>query len=192
MSVLIIGLVVFLGVHSVRIVAEDWRRAQIARLGEKGWKSAFTVVSLIGFVLLVWGYGLARRDPTVLWTPPPWAPHLAAPLTALAFILFPAAHVPETHFKSLLKHPMVTGVMLWSIAHLAANGTLNALVLFGAFLVWSVVDLIAALRRDAMANVVYPPGRLSKDLICVVAGLVAWAIFALWLHGVLIGVRPFG
>jgi uncharacterized membrane protein len=192
MVVLIVGLVIFLGGHSVRIVAGPWREAQIARLGEKGWKGIFSIVSAIGLVLIIWGYGIARRDPVVLWTPPVWAPHLAAPLTALAFILFPAAHIPGNHFKALLHHPMVFGVGLWALAHLFANGTLNAVVLFGAFLVWAVVDYFSARRRDLDQGVVYPPGVLSKDVMPVVAGLVVWVVFALVLHAWLIGVRPFG
>jgi uncharacterized membrane protein len=192
MVVLIVGLVIFLGGHSVRIFAGPWREAQIARLGEKGWKGIFSIVSAIGLVLIIWGYGMARRDPVVLWTAPVWAPHLAAPLTALAFILFPAAHSPGNHFKALLHHPMVFGVGLWALAHLLANGTLNAVILFGAFLVWAVVDYFAARRRDLDQGVVYPPGVLSKDVMPVVAGLVVWVVFALVLHGWWIGVRPFG
>jgi len=192
MVVLIVGLVIFLGGHSVRIFAGPWREAQIARLGEKGWKGIFSIASAIGLVLIIWGYGMARRDPVLLWTPPVWAPHLAAPLTALAFILFPAAHSPGNHFKALLHHPMVFGVGLWALAHLLANGTLNAVILFGAFLVWAVVDYFAARRRDLDQGVVYPPGVLSKDVMPVVAGLVVWVAFALVLHGWLIGVRPFG
>jgi uncharacterized membrane protein len=192
MVVLIVGLVIFLGAHSVRIFAGPWREAQIARLGEKGWKGIYSIVSAIGLVLIIWGYGIARRDPVLLWTPPVWAPHLAAPLTALAFILLPAAHSPGNHFKALLHHPMVFGVGLWALAHLLANGTLNAVILFGAFLVWAVVDYFAARRRDLDQGVVYPRGVLSKDVMPVVAGLVVWVVFALVLHGWLIGVRPFG
>ncbi len=192
MAVLIIGLVIFLGIHSVRIVAEPWRRAQIEKRGEKGWKRVFSVVSGIGLVLIIWGYGIARRQPVAVWTPPVWAPHLAAPLTALAFILFPAAHVPGNHFKALFRHPMVAGVGLWAFAHLIANGTLNAMVLFGAFLVWAVIDYAAALRRDALEGTTYPSGSLSRDVIPIVAGLVIWAVFVFYLHSLLIGVRPLG
>lgn len=192
MLVLVLGLVVFLGSHSVRIFAEPWRTRQIERLGEKRWKALYSVASVVGLVLIVWGYGIARRDPVVLWTQPVWAVHLAALLTLIAFILFPAAHIPDTHFKAWVKHPMVVGVGLWAFAHLVANGTLNAVVLFGAFLVWAVVDFAAARRRDAVLGVVYPAGVLSKDLMAVVGGGVVWVVFVFWLHGWLIGVRPFG
>jgi uncharacterized membrane protein len=192
MTVLIVGLVIFLGIHSVRIFAEPWRKAQIARLGEKRWKALFSVASAVGLVLVIWAYGIARRQPVVVWTPPVWAPHLAAPLTAFAFILFPAAHIPGNHFKALLHHPMVFGVGLWAFAHLLANGSLNAVVLFGTFFVWAVVDYFAARRRDVVDGVVYAPGVLMQDLVPVVAGLVIWVLFVFVLHQWLIGVRPFG
>lgn len=192
MAVLIVGLVIFLGIHSVRIVAEPWRNAQIARLGEKRWKGFYSVASAVGLVLIVWGYGIARKQPVMVWTPPVWAPHLAAPLTALAFILFPAAHIPGNHFKALLHHPMVFGVGLWAFGHLLANGSLNAVVMFGAFLVWAVVDYFAARRRDRVEGVVYAPGALRRDVIPVVAGLVVWVLFVFVLHQWLIGVRPLG
>jgi uncharacterized membrane protein len=192
MLVLVPGLVIFLGVHSVRIFAEPWRGRQIARLGEKGWKSLYSTASAVGLVLIVWGYGIARREPVVLWTPPVWAAHLAALLTLIAFILFVAAYVPANHFKAWVRHPMAMSAGLWAFAHLVAAGTLNAVVLFGAFLVWSVLDYAAARRRDDVLGVIYPAGVLSKDLIAVFAGGVAWVVFVVWVHGWLIGVRPFG
>jgi uncharacterized membrane protein len=192
MTVLILGLLIFLGAHSVRIFAEGWREAQIARMGEKGWKGAYSIASIVGLVLIIWGYGIARREPVLLWAPPVWAPHVTALLTLVAFILFPAAHMPPTHFKSLLKHPMVAGVGLWALGHLLANGTLNAVVLFGAFLVWALFDYAAARRRDRAAQTVYPNGMLSHDVKAVVAGIIVWVVFAFFLHGWLIGVKPLG
>ena len=192
MSVLVLGLVIFLGAHSVRIFADPWRTRQIARLGEMGWKGAYSVVSAVGLALLMWGYGIARRDPVVLWTPPVWAPHLAALLTLIAFILFLAAYIPGNHFKAWVKHPMALSAALWAFAHLVANGTLNAVVLFAAFLVWGVLAYFAARRRDLALGAVYPAGTLGKDGIAVVGGAVAWVVFAFWLHGWWIGVRPLG
>ncbi|CAB3745673.1 NnrU family protein [Paraburkholderia humisilvae] len=192
MTILILGLLIFLGAHSVRIFAEGWRDAQIARIGEKRWKAAYSGASIIGLVLIIWGYAIARREPAALWAPPIWAPHLTALLTLIAFILFPAAHMPGTHFKSVLKHPMVIGVALWALGHLLANGTWNAVVLFGAFLVWAIFDFAAARRRDRAAQVVYPAGTFSRDLMAIVAGAIAWVVFAFFLHGWLIGVKPLG
>lgn len=192
MAILILGLLIFLGVHSVRIFAEDWRSAQIARIGEKRWKAIYSIVSGIGLVAIIWGYGLARAHPVSVWTPPTWAPHVAIPLVAVAFILLPAAHVPNNHFKTLLGHPMVLGVLVWAFAHLLATGTLSAVVLFGAFLLWAIVDFLAARRRDLLAGTTYPPANVAGDGIVIVSGLVVWALFAFLLHGWLFGVRPMG
>ncbi|RDK02889.1 NnrU family protein [Paraburkholderia lacunae] len=192
MTILILGLLIFLGVHSVRIVADDWRSAQIARIGEKRWKGIYSIASGIGLVLIIWGYGLARAHPVSVWIPPTWARPVAMPLVAIAFILLPAAHVPNNHFKTLLGHPMVLGVLLWAFAHLLANGTLSAIVLFGAFLLWAIVDFIAARRRDLLAGTTYPPANVARDGMVIVSGLIAWALFAFLLHGWLFGVRPMG
>ncbi len=191
MLLLIVGLVVFLGLHSVRIFAESWRNRQIERLGAWRWRVLYSLVSIVGLVLVIWGYALARREPAVvLWARPVWAPHLTALFTLIAFILFPAAHIPGNHFKAWLRHPMVIGVGLWAFGHLLANGTLDDVILFGAFFVWAVVDYAAARRRDLLSGTTYPPGTLRKDLMAVVSGAIVWAIFAFWLHGLLIGVQP--
>jgi len=192
MTVLILGLILFLGTHSLRIFADDWRGRQVARLGEQRWKGIYSLVSLAGFVLLVWGYGLARAEPVLLWSPPVWTRHLAALLTVPAFILLVAAYVPGTRIKAAVGHPMVLGVKTWAFSHLIANGTLADVLLFGSFLVWAVVDYRSAKARDRAAGTRYVAGPVSRDILAVVIGLVAWAAFALWLHGMLIGVRPFG
>ena len=190
MTLLVLGLVVFLGAHSVRIVADGWRAARIASWGERPWKAAFAVVSLIGFVLIVYGYGQARQATPLLYTPPVWSRHVAAVLVLIAFVLIAAAYVKGTRIKARVGHPMVLGVKVWAFAHLLANGTLADVVLFGAFLVWAVLDFIASRRRDRAAGIVYPAGQPSRDVVAVVAGVVAWAVFAFMLHGPLIGVRP--
>jgi uncharacterized membrane protein len=192
MTLLILGLILFLGTHSVRIFAEDWRGRQVARLGEQRWKGIYSLVSLAGFVFLVWGYGMARAEPVLLWNPPVWTRHLAALLTIPAFILLVAAYVPGTRIKAAVKHPMVLGVKVWAFSHLIANGTLADVLLFGSFLVWAVVDYRSARGRDRAAGTRYVAGPISRDILAVVIGLVAWAAFAMWLHGLLIGVRPFG
>lgn len=192
MGVLILGLVLFLGVHSTRIVAEGWRQATIARMGEQPWKGAYSVVSLAGFAVLVWGYALARQHPVLLWTPPRGMAHVTALLTLVAFVLFTAAYVPRNQIKARLHHPMILGVKTWAFGHLIANGTLADEVLFGAFLVWAIFDFVAARRRDRAAGTVYPAGTAARTAIAVVVGVVTWAVFAFWLHGVLIGVRPLG
>jgi uncharacterized membrane protein len=191
MTALILGLLVFLGVHSVRIFAEDWRNRQIANMGMGLWKTWYSLAAVIGFVLLVWGYGHARLATVQIWTPPHWTATIAAVLTVPAFILLVAAYVPRTRIKAAVGHPMVLGVKVWALAHLIANGTLADIVLFGAFLLWAVVDYSAARRRDRAKGVRYTAGPASRDVIAVVIGLAAWAAFAFWLHGPLIGVQPF-
>jgi uncharacterized membrane protein len=192
MTALTVGLLIFLGTHSVRIFADDWRTRQIARLGEGKWKGLYSVVSAVGLVLIVWGFGLARSEPTFLWTPPLWTRHVAALLTVPAFTLVAAAYVPGNRIKARLGHPMVAGVKVWAFAHLLANGTLAGVVLFGAFLAWAVADFASARRRDRRAGTVYPSGSLARDAVAAIIGLGAWAVFAFFLHGWLIGVRPFG
>jgi uncharacterized membrane protein len=186
------GLVIFLGAHSTRIFAEGWRGAQLTRLGEKGWKGLYSVVSLVGFVLLVWGYGVARQDPVPLWTPSIGMRHLASLLTLVSFIFLAAAYVPRNAIKAKLGHPMTLGVKIWALGHLLANHTLADLLLFGGFLVWSVLCFRAARARDRAAGTVRPAGTAAGTALTVVVGVGAWVAFALWLHGPLIGVRPFG
>ncbi|MCL4764321.1 MAG: hypothetical protein KJ018_21505 [Burkholderiales bacterium] len=192
MTLMVVGLLVFLGSHSVRIFAEDWRSARLAAMGEAKWKLAYSVVAIAGFVLIVVGYGQARLDPVPLFSPPVWTRHLAALLTIPAFVLLAAAYVKGTRIKAAVGHPMVAGVKIWAFAHLVANGTLADVVLFGAFLAWAVVDYLAARRRDRAAGTVYAVGPVARNVVAVATGLVAWAAFAFWLHGPLIGVRPFG
>ena len=191
MTLLVIGLVVFLGIHSARIVADDWRTARIAKTGPGPWKLAFTILSLIGFALIVYGYGQARQATPLLFSPPLWTKHLAAVLTLPAFILIAAAYVKGTRIKAYVGHPMILGVKVWAISHLIANGTLADVVLFGSFLGWAVLDYSASRRRDRGAGIVYPIGSVTRDMIAVLAGGIAWVVFGFLLHGPLIGVRPF-
>ena len=192
MAILILGLVIFVGVHSIRLAAPSWRAVQIARLGERGWKGLYSVASIVGFVLIVWGYALARRTPTVLWTPPLGIRHLTALLVLVAFILIFAAYVPANRMKRAIGHPMMVGVAIWALGHLLANGTVNAVVLFGVFLIWGAAGALVSRRRDQAAGVRYPAGTLAGDAKVVIIGLVAWAIFAFVLHRWLIGVNPLG
>jgi len=191
MIVLVLGLAIFLGVHSLRIFADGWRTAQMGRIGENAWKGLYSLFSLVGLVLIIWGYGLSRSTPVELWSPPVFTRHLSGLLMLLSFVLLAAAYVPGTRIRQVLGHPMVLGVKTWAFAHLIANGRLGDLVLFGAFLVWAIVLYAASRRRDRKAGTVRPRGSASRDALAVVIGIVAWAAFAFWLHAALIGVRPF-
>ena len=191
MTLLVLGLVLFLGTHSVRIFAEGWRTATRARIGENAWKGAVSVLSLIGFVLLCYGYGQARQEPVVLWASPIWTRHLAALLLLPAFVLLVAGQLPGNRIKGRLHHPMVLGVKTWALAHLLANNTLADLLLFGGFLAWAVADFASARRRDRAAGTVYPPGRLAPTLTVVAVGLVVYLALVMGGHAWLFGVRPF-
>ena len=192
MSALILGLLMFLGMHSARIVAEGWRTQVIAQRGPGAWKGLYTVVSLVGFGLIIWGYGQARLEPVALWSSPVCTRHLAALLVLVALVLLAAAQIPGNSIKARLHHPMVLGVKVWALAHLAANNTLADLLLFGSFLVWAVLDFRSSRQRDRAAGTVYPPGRMGPTLVVVAVGVGLWAVFAFGLHAVLFGVRPFG
>lgn len=189
MMMLILGLLAFLGLHSIRMLAPGWRAARIASWGEGGYRLIFSVLSILAFVLLVWGYGQAKAHPILLWLPPMGLRHATALLTLPAFVLLVAAYVPANHLKARLGHPMLLAVKLWAFAHLLANGWLHAVLLFGAFLVWAALDFRSARRRPAMPALT---PRASMTLLAVVLGLVAWVVFALHLHVRLIGVAPFG
>jgi uncharacterized membrane protein len=191
MSFLILGLILFLGTHSVRILADGWRAAQIAQRGERAWKGLHSLASAAGLGLIVWGYGLARHEPIALWAPQPWTRHLAALLMLLSFVLLAAAYVPHNGIRYRLHHPMVLGVKVWALAHLLANHTLADLILFGSFLVWAVLDFRAARARDRIGHTSYAPGRAGATVSTVLVGAALWAVFALWVHAWLIGVRPY-
>jgi uncharacterized membrane protein len=191
MTALILGLVIFLGVHSVRIYADAWRTGMRAQIGENAWKSAYSLASIAGFVLIVWGYGQARLSPVPLWAPMLWARHLAALLMLVSLILLAAAYVPKNGLKARLHHPMVLSVKVWALAHLLANHTLADLVLFGSFLVWAVLDYRSAKQRDRVAGTAYPAGTAAGTVATLVVGTAAWAAFSFWAHAALFGVRPF-
>jgi len=192
MWLLILGLIVFLGVHSLRIVADGPRTQVRARLGERAWKAIYSLVSIGGFVLLIWGFGAARHDPVVLYAPPLWLRHANALFTLMAFVLVAAAYVPRNHLKASIGHPMYAGIKVWALGHLLATGTLRDVLLFGAFLIWAIGGFMVSRRRDRRNGVTYPAGSAFGDALAVAIGIVAWAIFAFWLHLRWIGVAPFG
>lgn len=192
MTALVIGLILFIGSHSVRLLASDWRSATMVRLGEKRWKLAQTLVSLLGFGLILWGFSAARLDSPLLWQPPLWGRHLAALLTLPAFILLVAAHVPKNALRDRVGHALVASVALWALAHLLANGRVVDVLLFGSFFIWALLDFFSLRRRDRLAGTVQRDGSVGNTLIAVLAGGIVWALFAGFAHAWLFGVRPFG
>lgn len=189
MTYLIAGLIIFLGVHSIGIVAPAWRDATAARLGDATWKALFALASAIGFVMLVHGYGLARLDPHVLYASPAWMRHVTALLMLPVFPLLLAAYLPG-RIQATVKHPMLTATKAWALSHLLVNGTVADVLLFGGFLAWAVADRIAAGKRPVQRRTLASPPSRWNDLIAIVGGLVLYAVFVGWAHLKLIGVAP--
>jgi uncharacterized membrane protein len=190
MILLVVGLVLFLGIHSTRVVADGFRARQLAALGETRWKLMYTGVSLLGFALIVVGYGQSRGDPVVLFDPPLWSYHATIGLTLPAFWLLAASKVPGNHLKAWIGHPMLAGTKLWAIAHLLSNGRLGDVLLFGGFLLWAIVTFANSRRRDRREGVVYRAGTLGGDVLVLLGGTLAWGVFAHLLHRWLIGIDP--
>lgn len=189
MTLLVLGLVLFLGIHSVSIVAPGWRDAQAAR-SEKGWKALYTVVAIVGFVLIIYGYGEARLATPLLYAPPTWMRHVAMLLLVPVFPLLLAAYLPG-RIKTATKHPMLAATKLWAVSHLLANGTLADVLLFGGFLVWAVADRISFKRRT-QRPIPGAPASSANDLIAIVLGLALYGLFVWRAHAWLVGVSPMG
>jgi uncharacterized membrane protein len=187
MTWLVLGLILFLGVHSVSIVAPAWRDAQAAK-NEKAWKGLYSVIAAIGLVLIVIGYGQARQEPTWLWASPVWMRHVAWLLLLPVFPLLLAAYLPG-RIKTAAKHPMLAAVKLWALAHLLVNGSVADVLLFGGFLAWAVADRISLKRRTPRPVPGAPPSAVN-DVIAVVGGIALYVATLLWLHQALIGVSP--
>ena len=187
MFILVLGLVVFFAVHSVRMVAGGWRERQVAA-NPRRWRGLYSLGSLIGFALIIWGWIVFRPVAPEVYTPPDWGRHVTYPLVVLAFIIIATSYQPPGYIKHWLKHPMLVAIILWSVGHLLANGDLASVLVFGGFLVYAVVDRIAVIPRGDPAPTVQRP---LSDAIAVVAGLVIFAVFGFWLHGLLFGVSPF-
>jgi uncharacterized membrane protein len=192
MTILVLGLIIFLGLHSTRIVSESGREKAIARLGEGPWKGIYSLLSAVGFVLIVWGFAEARYGAPALWTPLPGAQHLTIALMLIAMVLLAAYLFKQSHITAWVHHPMVWSVAVFGLAHLAANGSAADAVLFGAFLVWAAADLVSSYARDRRDGVVYPEPKWSATIGAIVLGLAFWAVIAFWLHYWLFGVAPLG
>jgi uncharacterized membrane protein len=187
MVYLVLGLFLFLGVHSVSIVAPAWRDRTAMRLGN-AWRGLYSLVTIVGLVALIWGYHIAHQNPVTLYTPPVWTHYLSALLMLPVFPLFLAAYFPG-RIKSGLQHPMLISVMFWAIAHLIATGMLANVTLFGGFLAWAIADRISFRWRPVRHIPTAPDSRLN-DGIVIVAGLAFYVVFEHWLHVRWIGVQP--
>ncbi|MEP6884154.1 MAG: NnrU family protein [Gammaproteobacteria bacterium] len=189
MSLLIVGLVLFLGVHSFAMVSPSFRARAIQRLGEGAWKGLYALASLAGFVLICYGFGLARQSTVILYSPPTWLRHLALLLMLPVFPLLIAAYLPG-RIKSAAKHPMLAAIKLWAFAHLLANGSLADVLLFGGLLAWAIADRISMKRRSTPQVLRTAPPGSWNDAIAVVLGLAIYVLLIGWAHARLFGVSP--
>ena len=187
MTLLVIGLVIFLGAHLFTALARNARERLITRLGEGPYKGLFSLVALVGLVTIVFGWRAA--DPTVVYTSPAWLRHATLGLMPFSIILFVASNAPAGRIAAAVKHPMLAGIKVWAFAHLLSNGELRSLLLFGSFLAFAVIDRIAVKRRNAPVRVAGP---VVNDVIVVVGGLVLYAVIYLWAHPWIAGVRLAG
>ena len=188
MTQLIVGLVIFLGVHSISIVNEQWRDRMAERLGVWTWKGIYSLVALIGLIMIIRGYGDARADVIELYLTPAWLQHISLVLLIPVFPLLVAAYLPG-RIKKIVHHPMLLATKLWAAAHLLANGTLADVVLFGSILLWVFADLLSLSKREPRQIPGAPPARYN-DLIALVAGLGLYIAFLFWLHEPLFGITP--
>ena len=186
MAYLIIGLVLFIGVHSVSIVGRAWRDRTVAALGTLAWRGLYGLASLAGLVLIVYGYGLARTAPVIVYAPPLWIRGIMVPLMVFVFPLAFAAYLPGV-ISTLAKHPLLVAVKLWATLHLLVNGSLADILLFGSLLAWAVLVRISIKRHPRPPLRTAPPSKWN-DAIAVVAGFVVYAALVMGVHQWLIGV----
>ena len=188
---MILGLVLFLGVHTLT-TQRQWRARVIGRMGEGGYKIGYALASAAGLALIVWGFAQYRATGWInVWTPPTAMRHIAVALMLPAVIMVVASYI-RGRIYTTLKHPMLTGIKLWAAAHLLANGDLGSIILFGSFLAWAVFDRISLKRRTDAGAPPIPVGGPGNDLIAVAVGLVAYLALAFAFHPVVIKVAVVG
>jgi len=185
---LIAGLVLFFGAHAVSIVAPFWRNRMVLLVGSLQWKGLYALIAIVGFAALIWGYGSARQTPIIVYTPPFWLRYATFVFMLPVFPLALAAYLPGK-IKAATRHPLLAATKLWASAHLLSNGTLAAVLVFGAFLVWAVADRISLQRRVPTPIHTLPASRFN-DAIAVSGGLALYVLFVWRLHLWLIGVQP--
>jgi uncharacterized membrane protein len=189
MPLLIVGLVIFLGIHMVPM-SPSLKESVLARIGERVYKLAFAFLSALGLVFIIVGFGQTRHSgqDIEVWSTPVWLRYIAFALMLPAFIMIVAAYVPSRIRALAGGHPMLLGVILWALAHLVANGSLTGLLLFGGFLVWAIADRISAGRRSALGPLGRKPGNATGDIIAIVVGCALYVLVLKWAHPLIIGV----
>jgi uncharacterized membrane protein len=190
LAILVLGLAVFVGGHALTI-ARGARAALVARMGEGPYKIVYSLVSIIGIALIVWGYAQYRATGWVqIWNPPGFMRHVTVALMWPSIVAITAAYSPG-HIKTALKHPMLVGVKLWAFAHLLTNGDLGSIVLFGAILAWAVGDRISLKRRTDAGGPPIPVGGWKNDLVAVITGTLVYLALGFVFHPIVIGVPAF-
>ncbi|RVH83849.1 NnrU family protein [Sinorhizobium meliloti] len=191
MAILVLGIIIFLGMHLVRVVAPGFRAGIIDSRGKGTWMGLYTIVSLVGLWLIIYGFSQARGETGMLYDPPTFLRHIALLLMLVAFIVLAAGFLPAGRIAVALKHPQVLSIKIWALAHLLANGETSSVLLFGSFLAWAVILRISLKRRERAGEKVLPVFKSARnDVLAVVIGLVAFVLFVWKLHELLIGVQP--
>ena len=191
LAIMILGLAVFIAPH-VFVTRREARAGLIARIGEGGYKGLFSLVSIVGVILIAWGFARYRATGWIdVWSPPGWMHHVTVALMWPSIIFIAAAYIPG-NIKRALKHPMLVGVKLWAFAHLLNNGDLGSIVLFGAILAWAVFDRISLKRRTDPGAPPIPIGGWGNDILAIVVGTLVYLALGLVFHPLVIGVPVFG
>jgi uncharacterized membrane protein len=178
----------FFGAHSISIINVAWRDRVVARIGIFSWQGIYSLIAIIGLILIIQGYPVARQSPVILYLPPVWLQHLALVLLVFVFPLLLATYIPG-RIQTLTKHPMLAATKIWAFAHLLVNGSLADVILFGSFLGWAVADRIS-LKHRGKGSVPMLPSSAANDIIIIVFGLLLYLAFFFWLHEWLIGISP--
>ncbi|GEC30726.1 NnrU family protein [Sinorhizobium fredii] len=191
MTLLVLGIVIFLGMHLVRVVAPDIRASFIENRGKGAWMGLYALVSLVGLCLIIYGFGQARGETAMLYNPPVFLRHIALLLMLFAFVLLAAGFLPAGRIAAAVKHPQILSIKIWALAHLLANGETSSVLLFGSFLAWAVILRISLKRRERAGETVLPVFKSTQnDMLAILIGLVAYVLFIWKLHDWLIGVAP--
>ncbi len=191
MAILVLGIIIFLGVHLIRVVAPGFRAGIIESRGKGTWMGIYAILSLIGLCLIIYGFGQARGETGMLYNPPVFLRHIALLLMLFAFVFLAAGFLPAGRIAVAVKHPQILSIKTWALAHLLANGETSSVLLFGSFLAWAVILRISLKRRERAGERVLPVFKSStNDVLAIVIGLVAYGLFVWKLHEWLIGVAP--
>ncbi|WP_112994325.1 NnrU family protein [Hyphomicrobiales bacterium] len=191
MAILVLGIIIFLGMHLIRVVAPGFRAGIIERRGKGTWRGIYAILSLIGLCLIIYGFGQARTETGMLYDPPVFLRHIALLLMLFAFVFLAAGFLPAGRIAVAVKHPQILSIKTWALAHLLANGETSSVLLFGSFLAWAVILRISLKHRERAGERVLPVFKSStNDVLAIVIGLVAYGLFVWKLHEWLIGVAP--